>query len=129
MKVSIYAEDKHRTIIDDWWLGHEYPIVPAALLPSLGAVIYDDKGPLIAGWLMMSNSNGVSYIEYIVSNPDRPDAVFSAFSGLTSFLENQARRNNYGVVAVAIHDPSLVSLALRAGFQEPSKATILHKIL
>lgn len=55
------------TMVSDWWASHDWPPMPADILPSCGRVVEDNGVGLCAGWLYIAECMG--WIGWPISNP------------------------------------------------------------
>ncbi len=69
MTVRPYEPDEDHVTASEWWKGHGFSPVQAALLPKLGMVVEQDRTPVAMAWLYLDNSTGVSMLEWILTNP------------------------------------------------------------
>lgn len=92
----------------------------AAILPKLGVVALDDGEPVAMCWLHMDNSVGVCWPEMPVSKPGIGlKRARGAFRFIMEFLEQEAKRLDYGVMIV--HTTPVLARALTGfGFTEVS---------
>jgi len=107
-------------MLKKWWNAHGWEGMAPIVLHTLGVVAYDDKFPVCAGFLYMTNSGcGLAQIEWVVSNPDaKPMQAARSISALIEHLTKQANDLDYGVVMTAVNQPSLVRLFERANFKK-----------
>jgi hypothetical protein len=117
MKARPYTPDDY-TVISEWWPAHGWPKIDSWMLPASGVVIEDDKGtPLAASWLYMSNSNGVSMMEWTVTNPKNGALTsFRALGHLLEAIKAMAVANDYGVMLTTSKNPALIRLYEKHGF-------------
>lgn len=102
-----------------WAEAHGATFAPA-ILPKLGVVASDESGPVAMCWLHMDNSVGVCWPEMPVSRPGLSfRAARRAFLFIMEFLEQEAKRLDYGVMIV--HTTPVLARALTGfGFTEVS---------
>ena len=115
-----------------WWKGHAWEAVPAGILPALGVVATRQDGfPLCAAFLYMSNSNGVCWMEWLVSNPEvKGLEIIRGINAIVGFLAEEGKRLGYGVMLTACRQESLVRVYERAGFEvTDQKVTHMLKII
>jgi hypothetical protein len=112
-----------------WAEEHGAPFVPA-ILPRLGVVAVDEDGPVAMCWLHMDNSVGVCWPEMPVSKPGLGvQAARHAFAAIMGFLEEEARRLDYGVM-ICHTNPAIARILKRLGFEEASAGWVkLYKKL
>lgn len=110
-------------MVSEWWRGHGWPVVAAAILPALGVVSYftDRAGQpcdAAAGWLYMDNSgSGVCMLEWLVTNPAvGGKASVRGITAVVEFLKQRAAELNYGVMLTTCRQPALVRLMERNAF-------------
>jgi hypothetical protein len=116
IQIRPYAPEDYQTIAA-WWKGHCWEAVPAAILPKLGVVAESDGHGLCAAFLYMDNSVGVSWMEWLVSNPEAGGMeVVRGLRATIDFLTAEALRLGYGVTMTSCRQSSLVKLYEKAGF-------------
>ena len=102
-----------------WWKAHGWEGVPAAVLPKLGMIIEADGRPIVAGFLYMDNSVGVSMLEWVVSNPDESGfSVIRGIKALVGFMTERAYDLGYGVMLTSCRQSSLVRVYEASGFSK-----------
>lgn len=125
MLIRIY-QDKDYWSLSEWWKEHGWDAPPAVILPKLGVIVStSDERDLAAAWLYMDNSVGVSMCEFIVSNPDNTAReTVGAIKLAIEFLEDQALRNDYGVMLTTCKQEALARLLKKSGFSRTDDAMI-----
>lgn len=134
IQIRPYAPEDHE-MLATWWKGHGWDVVPAAILPKLGAVAFysnrvdqHEDLPVVAAFLYMDNSVGVCWLEWLVSNPQAPKLhVLRAIDAVIGFLTEEAKRLDYGVMITTCRQESLVRFYEKAGFQVTDKG-VTHLI-
>lgn len=109
---SLYAT------FEQWWKAHKWPGVPLAMLPKCGVLVETEDGRgLAVGWLYMDNSVGVSWMEWVVTNPENTaKESFLSVAMLIQSLREVAASLDYGVMLTACRQPALVRLYEKNGF-------------
>lgn len=116
MYLRTYEPEDYPVLVT-WWQAHQWPPVPAEILPKLGLIAFDDHGLVVASWLYMDNSVGVSMLEWTVSNPEASGfRVVAGVKAVTEFLADRARELGYGIMLTTARQPALVRLHERNGF-------------
>lgn len=93
--VELFDPELHYGLVCDWWREREVPEIPKSWLPKLGAVAYVDGVPRCAAWAVMSNSNGIAYLEWFIGNPVGVHKMKRASEVLVDFLCDQLRQFGY----------------------------------
>jgi hypothetical protein len=76
----------------------------------------------------MDNSVGVSWMEWVVSNPNATAMqVYRGMSILIEAMRDLAKSNNYGVMLTCCRQPSLVRLYEKNGFMK-TDSDVIHLI-
>jgi len=122
-------------MLASWWSAHKWEAVPEAILPGLGVVAYHrekagetEAFPLCAAFLYMSNSNGVCWMEWLVSNPKAQGMeTIRAINAVVTFMEQEAKRLGYGVMLTACRQESLGRIYQKIGFQVTDR-NVTHMI-
>ena len=111
-----------------WAEAHGAPFVPA-LLPRLGVVAMREGEAVAMCWLHMDNSVGVCWPECAIARP-RLDVKASrrAFSVILGFLEDEARRLDYGAM-ICHTNPAIARILQGLGFKKDSQCIKLTKLL
>lgn len=111
-----YTPEDYPTLLA-WWEGHKWEGVPAAVLPKLGVIVEVDGRPVVAGFLYMDNSVGVSMLEWVVSNPAISGlSIVRGIRALVIFMTDRARELDYGVMLTSCRQPSLARVYEANGF-------------
>jgi hypothetical protein len=121
-QVKVYAESDY-PVMEAWWTAHGWTPVIKEILPKLGLVVsmqeVDCDTPIVAGWLYMDNSAGVSWMEWVVSNPNSTAMqVYRGMSVLIEAMRDLAKSNNYGVMLTCCRQPSLMRFYEKNGFSK-----------
>ena len=122
-------------MVAKWWEGHGWSAVPLAILPKLGVIAFANNGneqtDLAAAWLYMDNSVGVCMLEWTVTNPKSSGIkTVRGIKAVTDYLQNAAKRMDYGVMMTTCKQPALGRLHERNGFQKTDEGMIhLVKVL
>jgi hypothetical protein len=130
-QVKVYADSDY-PVMAAWWVAHGWQAVDKAILPKLGLVVcmqeVDCDTPIVAGWLYMDNSVGVSWMEWVVSNPNATAMqVYRGMGILIDSMRDLAKSNNYGVMLTCCRQPSLVRLYEKNGFMK-TDSDVIHLI-
>jgi hypothetical protein len=81
-----YTPDEH-PMLADWWTRHQWPVIPANMLPAKGVII----GHHAAGFLYDDPTCQLAGIEWIVTNPDNsPQESYKAIIQLLAALKGLA---------------------------------------
>jgi len=117
--IRLFEKEKDYATVSAWWDAHKFPVVPAAVLPKLGIMAFDEqKEGICAGWLYMDNSVGVAMLEWVVTNPAQtPLRTVKGLNALVDFMESEAARMDYGVILTSCRQESLGKLFERHGFK------------
>lgn len=107
--------------ISSWWEAHGWNPVPKAILPRLGIVAFfqsgEERRDAAAAWLYMDNSIGVSWLSWLVTNPEINESECAiAIKALTEFMKERAVAMDYGIMMTAAQQESLVRMHERNGF-------------
>jgi hypothetical protein len=119
MKTRLY-DPKDYPLVSPWWPAHGWPMIAEAVLPKCGIVVEDDEGVArAASWLYMSNSNGVSMMEWTVTNPlNKPKESFRAVQTLIGAMRELALLFDYGMILTTAKQPALIRLYEKSGFEK-----------
>lgn len=91
--------------------------VPVYVLPASGVVVSDDDGPVAMGWLHMSNSVGVCWVESLTVKRGLGLKKADAAAGAVLLgLEIMAAEHDYGLM-IAHCEHRLAMAAQRHGFR------------
>jgi hypothetical protein len=123
--------DRDYDMLVSWWKGHGWEPLPKGAVNTLGVICAVDGVDTCAAFLLMSNTNGVAMLEWLVTNPEaNVRAAYLAIPTVTAFIEGEAARMNYGVLLTACRQPSLVRMYERCGFTvTDTNVTHMIKIL
>ena len=129
MKTRLY-DPKDYPIVSPWWPAHGWPMISEDVLPKCGIVVEDDEGvPRAASWLYMSNSNGVSMMEWTVTNPlNKPKESFRAVQTLVNAMRELAISLDYGVILTTSKNPALIRLYEKGGFTKTDEG-VTHLLM
>jgi len=83
-------------------------------------VVYRDKNPVAAAWIVMSNSHGVCYMEWFVTNPLYKGPILSATKDLFTVVKNTLKELGYNVMFAAVDSEDKANAAERFGFSRLS---------
>ena len=122
--VDIYNTEKHYGLLEEWWRGHGQTPVPEPFLPKLGYISYRDDVPVCAAWVAMSNSHGVCYMEFFVSNPDYEGHKLAATRDLFTVVKTTLKELGYAIMFAAVDDEHKAMAAERFGFTRLSNNMI-----
>lgn len=112
----------------EWWKAHGFPALPLAILPRLGLVVEHESKPVVAAFLYMDNSVGVSMMEWLTTAPDAPMKVLpSAIRAICDVMKQRAREMNYGVMLTTCRQPALARVYEKNGF-ERTDDSVIHLI-
>jgi hypothetical protein len=130
MKVREYVPEDH-AMLATWWEGHDWPVVPQAILPKLGMMVHDGEIPICSGWLYMDNSVGVCMFEWLVTNPKAtPMQAARGVKVLVNFMADRAKEMDYGVMLTTCRQASLARMYEKSGFMKTDEnVTHLLKML
>lgn len=68
MNLIPYSQLFH-PVIAEWWVGHEWPVIPPEALPEIGRIATNDRGEMVcAAWLYKTDST-LSWMEFYISDP------------------------------------------------------------
>ncbi len=117
--------DEDYTTIAEWWRAHKQEVVPLDFLPKLGAIVEADGIPMAAAWVVMSNSHGVCYLEWLVTNPGAGVISAPSVTKLVQYFDKVLKELNYSIMFAAVSDTRLATVAKRVvGFNETSRDMI-----
>lgn len=107
-------------LVSAWWEARGKSVLPLAMLPKLGVVVFREasKDPVAALWLYMDNSCGVCFMERAVTRPGlRVTEARDALLLGVEFLKRRAADPdlNYGVMFLRTY-PAMAKYAKRIGF-------------
>jgi len=122
--MALYIRELNETDYDDilvgWWEQWEWTAPQRDFLPDNGKggiIVYDDKTPVCAGFMYLTNSK-VSWVDWIISNkdytkkPDRQDAIKLLVSALTEICKKSGSKYIYAL----IKNNSLISTYEELGY-------------
>lgn len=69
MKVKKYKQEEHEKILHRWFKLRDFPPPLRKFLPPIGAVIYDEDGPICAGFLFRTDANA-AVLGHFISDPN-----------------------------------------------------------
>ena len=124
IQLRLFDREKDYPVLEGWWRGHGWDAVPLVVLPPCGVVVYDVidgvQTDLCAGWLYMTLGTGLSFMEWVVSNPEASVSglrTARAITEMVKFLRARAAENDYGIMMTASNNNGLIRLYERAGFR------------
>lgn len=124
MNLREYTPEDH-PMLTAWWKAHGFPQLPAQILPRMGYLVEHDGAPVVAGWLYMDNSVGVSMLEWVTTNPEAPVKVIpTAIRVLCDFMWERANAMDYGVMLTTCRQPALARVFEKNGFQRTDDSVI-----
>lgn len=116
MNVRLYTPEDYPTLLT-WWEGHEVAAIPKGLLPSLGVVIEDDKGPILAAWLYRDADGKLGWIAWTVSRPGSPGrSVYRAVKQMLGAMEELAKEFKIPLLYAQLMQPGLRRVFESSGF-------------
>lgn len=117
--------DADHPVLSLWWEAHRFPVVPRSILPKLGVMALDGEVRVAAAFLYMDNSVGVSWLEWLVTNPDATGKQSLAGIGaVVNFLAERALELDYGVMLTTCRQPALARIFERHGFAKTDEGVI-----
>lgn len=119
MTIREYSPTDYATLAN-WWAGHGWEPVPEIVLPKLGMVAVGEDDYMVAAvWLYMDNSVGVSFLEWLVTNPEAaPIQTAKAVTHIVNFMADRALEMDYGVMITTCRQQSLTRLYEKNGFMK-----------
>lgn len=116
LSVREYNPETDAATVSGWWEKRHGVAMQLALLPPVGVVVEDDRGPVCALWLYLSAGIGVGFLENPVSMPGMgPRISAEAFAVALAALEAVALTHDYGVLVC--HTPAGIARLLgKQGF-------------
>ncbi len=101
----------------EWWFKQRKWSMAPALLSDIGRVVFDEVGPIAAGWLYLTNST-FSFIEHLVTNPNAGlKAKHKAIRLILDELTKLAFENGASNCVGFLKSRGIVKSYERAGFQ------------
>ena len=106
MKLNIKSleESDYEQILVGWWKDWKWEAPVKDFLPDEGKgglIVYDDKTPVCAGFIYMTNSK-VAWVDWIISNKDykesRKEALSILISTLTTVAKNLDNKFAYALI-------------------------------
>lgn len=108
--MALYIRELNETDYDNilvgWWEQWGWTAPQRDFLPDNGKggiIVYDDKTPVCAGFMYLTNSK-VSWVDWIISNkeytkkPDRKDAIKLLVSALTEICNKSGSKYIYALI-------------------------------
>lgn len=108
--MALYIRELNETDYDNilvgWWEQWGWTAPQRDFLPDNGKggiIVYDDKTPVCAGFMYLTNSK-VSWVDWIISNkeytkkPDRQDAIKLLVSALTEICNKSGSKYIYALI-------------------------------
>ena len=114
--VEPFDMGRHYPLVADWWQARGETPIPRDFLPRLGWVAFVDQVATVAAWAVMSNSHGVAYLEWLVSNPENAVHSSQGFNNLLDAASRTLVALNYNVLFASTTDTRAVKVAMRLGF-------------
>lgn len=129
MKLRIIEKERDHATLAGWWEAHAFPAVPAAVLPKLGVMAERDDGTgLAAAFVYQDNSVGVSWLEWLVTNPEATGREsLAAIGAVVEFLANEVKGLGYGVMLTSCRQQGLARIYQRHGFL-PTDEGVVHML-
>lgn len=118
------SDFKYRLIQDDdygllcnWWDSWNFPCPPKECLPKNGLLVYDNEGPLYAGFMFFTDSN-IVWMEWVVSNKEASlKRKRGALDFLVSLFGKIAKVANAKHIFTSTVRPEFVNSLRRCGFE------------
>lgn len=115
-------------LFEQWWKGHNFDPVPAAILPILGNVVCKDDEPIAAGWLYQDITAPVAMLEWIVTDPNNnPKVSAVGITHLVQSLKAAAAAAGFPIILSSCRQASLANLLERTGFTKTDEG-VTHLI-
>jgi hypothetical protein len=108
--MALYIRELNETDYDDilvgWWEQWEWTAPQRDFLPDNGKggiIVYDDKTPVCAGFMYLTNSK-VNWVDWIISNkeytkkPERKEAIELLVSALTEICKKSGGKYAYALI-------------------------------
>jgi hypothetical protein len=117
----LQLEEKDYDVLCDYWKAWNFPAPPKSCLPNNGLggtkIVNEDGVIICAGFLYETNS-GISWLEFIVSNPDIKDRETrnDALILLISMLTIEAEEKGYTAVIASLTNESLIKKYEQVGY-------------
>ncbi|WP_456867573.1 hypothetical protein [Galbibacter sp. BG1] len=129
-------EEEDYEVLCDWWKWHRFPVPSREILPNdgkSGIMIYDENGvSYCAGFLYLTNSHSVGWVEFIVSNYAIKDREVreKAIVTLIQSISYLANKSGCKMLFSSLRNENLKQKFIKAGYNVGSKNTVeLIKIL
>lgn len=121
MKLIKFTPD-HHSIVSKWWEAQKWPVIPLEMLSKNGLLVETDDGRLAcAGWLYSTDSK-ISWVEWIVANPDvRREERSKALDYLIETLTTTARVLGFNTLFSSVKHPLLIDRMQKHGFHVTDK--------
>lgn len=102
-----------------WWTAHKWPPVPISSLPRTGLVVRNPIGVGQAAGFLYDSGTDISWVEWIVSNPDtsaeqRAECIKLLLEG----LELEAKKQGFVFMWTSSKNRHLSKKLMEAGFAE-----------
>jgi len=125
MNIREFNAEADYPMLAGWWRMHEWPALPAAILPKLGIVVEHAGEPVCAAFLYMDNSVGVCMMEWLTTNPEAPlKQIPTAIRVLIDFLGQRASEMGYGIMLTTCRQAALARVFQKNGFEQTDDSVI-----
>ena len=120
MNYRLVTESDYQTLCE-WWSFWRFPAPDWELLSTTGVLVFDDEGLICVGFLYGTNSK-ISWIEFIVSNPNVKDKTKrkEAINFLIDTMCLTAKASGFSVVFSSLKNQNLINKYKDCGFIEGS---------
>ena len=124
-----HIDDNEYDIVCGWWKHHGFEPVARIMLPKLpdgGFIAYDDKTPIIACFLYVSDA-AIGWVEWIVSKPgSTKDQRDVCFGELMDGVFVEAKKRGLLMLHTESKNPSLTEKLIKKGFlKADTEVTVL----
>lgn len=112
MSPETFELEKHYGQVVEWWQGHQWPVVPPAVLPKTGLIVPG----FAAGFLYKTDSN-LAWLEWAVVNP-QSDRILrrEALDAVLGGLFEEAKKAGFEAVFTSVSHPGLIERYKKLGF-------------
>ena len=115
-------------MIADWWKGHGWPPIEYDKLPKIGIIVENNKNPLVAGFLYMTDTN-MCMPHWIVANPEISlKELKPAMKTLFDAFEREALRADKPILWTSCGTRSVIAQFKRAGYNV-GDSTAVHLLM